>query len=79
MSSAHIEPFSRLAASAHAQAGDNQAKVASATVDTLLHLAHVREAGLAAQAAPFLRAERATNSKRMLARMQVPAPAVCSP
>ncbi len=45
--------------------------MASATVDTLLHLAGVREAGLAAQGAQFLRPEKATNSKRMLARLQV--------
>lgn len=44
----------------------------AAAVECLVHLASVRDAGLATQAQAFLRPEKATQWKRVLGRLQVP-------
>ena len=52
------------------QAGDSQARVQAGSMDCLLHLAAVRDAGVAGQTQHFLKPERAAQWKRVLARLQ---------
>ncbi len=50
------------------QAGENNARVQAAAVETLLALAQQKEAGLSALASLFLKPEKATQWKRVLGR-----------
>lgn len=50
------------------QAGENNARVQAAAVETLLALAQQKDAGLSAQANLFFKPEKATQWKRVLGR-----------
>lgn len=50
------------------QTGENNTRVQSAAVETLLQLAQQKEAGLSSMASLFLRPEKATQWKRVLGR-----------
>ncbi len=50
------------------QAGENNARVQAAAVETLLALAQLKDAALSSLASLFLRPEKATQWKRVLGR-----------
>ncbi|KAK9901713.1 hypothetical protein WJX75_009833 [Coccomyxa subellipsoidea] len=53
------------------KAGENNARVQAAAVETLLALAQQKDAGLSAQANLFVKPEKATQWKRVLGRLQL--------